>query len=276
MSATSCARAPARPLAALVTRLWSSAGRRTHGSVIERVVPTGHVHVVFRLGDEPLRLYPHGPDRSPERLEGPVVGGARVRAHLRSVERPVPSVGALLRPGAVRALLGASASELTGRHILLEDLWGRAAGELAGRLREAETHDDRLRLLEEALLARAIEARTVVPDRRAAFAAARLSAGARVGDVAAALGESPRRFGAHFEEAVGLSPKRFSRVVRAGEALALGARRPELSWTAVASRVGYVDLSHLHRELRAIAGVTPSELRALSPASAHHLPLIGR
>lgn len=258
-------------LGRFVERVWVTDAGGTAG--LERVVPTGRMHLVVRLDPRPLAIYADEADGEGERFRGSVVGGARARYHVRDGSTGGPSVGALLRPGAARALLGAPAREFSGRHVSLADVWGDAAARLEGRLVEAEGEAARLAIFEAELLGRLLEAHRVAVDPRLEAAAVRLAEGARVAEVAAALGQSPRRFFAWFEEAVGLAPKRYAAVVRASRALALAAKRPELSWTSIAERLGYSDLAHLHRELRALSGVTPREFRAIAPAHPNHLPL---
>lgn len=262
-------RAPRAALAPFVERLWAGQGARA-GAPRERVVPTGAVHLVVRLSEEPLRIFSGPEDREGVCVRGPLVGGARDRFYLRDVSRPAPSVGVMLRPGAARALLGVPAGSLTGRHTVLRELWGTRADELVERLVHAPSDEARLELLEEELLERLAVRRV---DRRVRFAAEELARGERVADVAAALGKSPRRFGAFFEAEVGLAPKRYAQVLRVQSTLALAARAPQAPWPEIAQTQGYADQAHLTRELRAVAGVTPGQFRALAPESVNHLPV---
>jgi AraC-like DNA-binding protein len=59
-------------------------------------------------------------------------------------------------------------------------------------------------------------------------------------------------------QAVGLGPKRYSRLVRAQKAL--GALRSGWPWPEVAHRCRYVDQAHLTHEIQAFAGRTPGGL----------------
>ncbi len=89
---------------------------------------------------------------------------------------------------------------------------------------------------------------------------------ARRGDVS--IAELARRSGTHtrtlvrlFDHAVGLSPKRFARIVRLQAALrALPAGG---SWAGVALELGYCDQAHFIREVRELFGTTPREIMRL-------------
>jgi transcriptional regulator GlxA family with amidase domain len=93
---------------------------------------------------------------------------------------------------------------------------------------------------------------------------------ARVGEIAKAVGFSQRRLIELFTTAVGITPKRFGRVLRFHRATAL-ARSAALDWTRVAHQCGYYDQAHLIRDFRELADTTPSEvMRASVHVKEHH------
>lgn len=77
----------------------------------------------------------------------------------------------------------------------------------------------------------------------------------------AELGYSHKHVLRLFQEQVGLSPKRYGRLLRF-ESLVELSRAPRVDWTQLALRLGFADQAHLSREVRAFAGVTPVQLRA--------------
>lgn len=82
----------------------------------------------------------------------------------------------------------------------------------------------------------------------------------KIADLASAIGTSTRELGRRFENAVGVSPKKFSRVTRFVRALhrLRECRQETLTYVAVAS--GYYDQAHFIHEFREFAGITPGEL----------------
>src|SRR5690606_18062119 len=129
----------------------------------ERVLPTGAMHLLFRLSSEPLRLYEAHDAFVASPVGHAIVGGARSRAYIRDISTPSASVGAMLEPGAARLLFGASAAELAERHTRLEDLWGSAAEETRQRLLELQEPARQLDLLETVLLQRLPRVRGLHP-----------------------------------------------------------------------------------------------------------------
>jgi transcriptional regulator GlxA family with amidase domain len=91
--------------------------------------------------------------------------------------------------------------------------------------------------------------------------------------LADACGRSHRHFIAGFRDAAGLAPKRYARVLRFQRLLAVLAATPRPAWAQLALDAGYFDQSHLIREFREFAGVSPREYAARAPASPNHLPL---
>ena len=84
---------------------------------------------------------------------------------------------------------------------------------------------------------------------------------------------SHRGFLTRFKQATGLGPKRLVRVMRFQRLLlALRADSPS-ALGELALDHGYSDQSHMNREFRAMAGITPQRYRDLAPADAHHVRL---
>lgn len=106
-------------------------------AVFEHVLPTGSMHLVFRMTDVPLRIFESHDDPLGQALGDAMIGDARSRFYIRELSAPSCSVGAALRPGAAALLFGASAHELSERHTPLQDLWGSSAQRVHQRLLEA-------------------------------------------------------------------------------------------------------------------------------------------
>ncbi|GII78530.1 AraC family transcriptional regulator [Sphaerisporangium rufum] len=167
-----------------------------------------------------------------------------------------------LEPGVAAAVFGAPA-ELAGTVVALADLWGRDAGRAEARLRAAGSWDERFAIAAELLGRRPAARRPVDPEvahtwRRTLAGRGRV----RVDGLAAEVGWSRRRLWSRFRAQLGISPKRAAGLVRFDRAARLlAAGHPP---AGVAAECGYADQSHLHREVRAFAGLTPAAL-AVAP-----------
>jgi AraC-like DNA-binding protein len=161
-----------------------------------------------------------------------------------------------LSPVVARAVLGA-AGELSGTVVALDDLWGRDAGRIQEQLRAAASWDDRFALVEAALARRHEADRAVDPEVAFAWRLMVTSRGrVRVERLAAEAGWSRKRLWSRFRSQIGLTPKRAAQLIRfdhAAHRLAAGH-----SAARVAADSGYADQSHLHHEVMAFAGMTPT------------------
>lgn len=265
------------PLRAFVHTVWYAESEpipahAAQGWVFERVLPTGLMHLVFRWSDRPLFVRYDVENKNLIRLSDSLVGGARASSYFRQFGGPSHSVGALLCPGTSRTLFGMPADELANRHIPLEVLWTTAeVAELREQMEEAEPAEPRIRILEAALVRRMSQVRGLHPA--VADAVTRLTRAQTVSQVVEASGYSHRRLISLFSDAVGLTPKVFSRVARLQRALVqLNADlRPSLAEAAL--RAGYADQAHLTREFGRIARVSPAYYRRVCPISSNHVPL---
>ena len=221
------------------------------------VVPYPAVTMVVDFSDDPLVIdHATGRQRRGCVVAGLAPGNVRVRG---------PDIECLqvrLSPVVADAVFGASA-ELDGMVVALDDLWGRDAIRTQEQLRAASSWDDRFAIAEAALARRYETGRAVDPE--VAFAWEQMVADrgrVRVDQLAAEVGWSRQRLWTRFRGQIGLTPKRAAKLVRfdhAAHRLAAGH-----SAARVAAESGYVDQSHLHRDVVTFAGVTPSAV-AVAP-----------
>jgi len=271
-------RAPHPLLGSLVRSIWLSAPGAARGPAAathERMMPTGEMHLVFRLDGPAVRIAPDLASPATEDLGHALVNGARAGAYCKEVSEKSVSIGVQLRPGAARALLGVPADELAGRHLRLEDLWGADAALMREQLMAEGSAADKLHRLETLLLQR-LRARPAQALHAAVAAALPpLRAGRSVNDLVRQSGYSHRQFIRLFSQAVGLPPRLYARVLRFQNALQLmqgqGLHRPLLA--DVALHAGYSDQPHFNRDFREFSGLTPEQYRAARPVTPNHVPV---
>ncbi|MBN8742271.1 MAG: hypothetical protein BGP24_04835 [Lysobacterales bacterium 69-70] len=249
-----------------VELFWARAAQPARSGLRERVLPSGLPHLALRLDGAGLRLYADEYDRDGELIANAVVAGVRTRPYFKEVGEPSRSVGAVLRPGAARALFGCSAAMLADRHVALGELWGGEADVLLQRLAQAADTERQIELLQGTLLRRLRPIRAVPAPIAAALAA--VTADSDIAALVRAGGCSHKHFVALFRDAVGLPPKRYARVLRLQRALQ---SQSDDGWSERALDAGYSDQAHLQREFRALTGLTPQHWRRAQTGSTHHL-----
>ncbi|MBX3604946.1 MAG: helix-turn-helix transcriptional regulator [Piscinibacter sp.] len=267
---------PQGPLARHVDHLWASR-RAALPHRLEWLLPSGCADLVIPLHDDAVLRAPAG---RIVRLRGGVFQGAGLAATLRATGGAADVVGVHFRPGGAAALFGGAAIEAGGCSVALADFSGGFPGGFPGhwaglreRLGDEPSPPRRLELLAQALEPAAQRAEGDPLVAAVLRALHRAPTPPRIEALRALSGLGVTRFVARFHAQVGLTPKRYARVLRFNRALDLLAAAPGSALSAVALATGHADQAHFANEFRRFAGVAPS---AYAPAGAdqpRHLPV---
>lgn len=266
-----------------VRLMWASSPEGTpdeQPGAREHVLPTGGMHLVFRLSGPSLRLFRDDADAQGFTVGYAMVGGTRSAFFVRDVSVTTRSVGVMLQPGAARALFGAPEDALAERHTPLEALWGADANFALEQLHGTDSLQRQLAIVVALLEARLASSSMHRLHPAVAQALARMS-GASVNDddgQAGAIGQlvkqsgySHRRFIALFRGMTGLAPKQYARMLRFDHVLGQFAIQPDRPWVELALEAGYSDQAHFNRDFQAVAGMSPQAYRRAAPASSRHV-----
>ncbi|MCW2796035.1 AraC family transcriptional regulator [Nocardioides sp.] len=166
---------------------------------------------------------------------------------------------ALTTAGA-RALLGIPASDLARELVELPDVTP-GLRHLPEQLSGARTPQERVRIVERALLAALGRHGAPQTGAEVGHALARLTRGAGVQEVADEVGYSRRHLTTLVRSECGLAPKEYQRVARfetSHRLLVRAARSGRPSLARISAEAGYADQSHLAREWSVLAGCPPT------------------
>ncbi|MFC5220252.1 helix-turn-helix domain-containing protein [Streptomyces coerulescens] len=253
----------AHPLGGTSLEGVAMAGFRDHaGAGLDmRVLPQPAVIVVIGFGDVALAVDGPGGHRPMANLVAPMTPGpVRIRG-----ER-VECVEVRLSPRAAYAVLGVAPHELHGSVTSLEDLWGPPARRLDERLADAGSWSERLALTDAFLARRAAAAPAMSPEVAGVWDTIVARRGqVRITDLAASCGWSRKRLWSRFGAQIGLTPKRAAVLARFDQAARALSSGENVSDVALAC--GYADQSHLHRDVLALTGFTPSALAAMDTSA---------
>jgi AraC-like DNA-binding protein len=161
-----------------------------------------------------------------------------------------------------RRLLGLPLDELAHRSVAVDDLWGRDGRLLLDRLAGTPGPGARLNLVEAFLRTRACRRDPVPPVVVGAAALLDRHRGRLgVAELAERLGYGRQYVHRQVTRHLGLAPRTLSRLLRfraVAEAVRAG-QAVQVGWAGLAAAGGYADQSHLYREFRALAGLTPAQ-----------------
>ncbi len=251
--------AVARPAVPLRPFIHRYTGYRYSGLVpgTHRGLPAPHLAMIIAL-DTPTRVTRMShPAQRPGEFMG-LVGGLHTQPAEIAHDGALAGVQVDLTPAGARSLLGFPAGELCALTVSLEDVLGRDAGELIGRVNEAPTWTALFGVLDRLLLQRIGRVPAVEGPVTRAWDLVVLGGGTvPVHEVAQAVGWSRRHLGERFSTEHGLTLKEASRVMRFHRSRRL-LQRGGSTIADVAAATGYADQAHMAREWREMAGCSPS------------------
>jgi AraC-like DNA-binding protein len=235
--------APPPQLRPYLARLWAHRIDGPPPSDGRRLLPDGRIDLVWVAG------------------LGVQISGPKTRyAKHEDVPRML-AVGATFHPGAAPQLLRIPAAALVDDRVSLDAVDPGLAARLDDRLGSAPDPRHALAALAEEL-SRAMRAATT-PDSAVRHAVQLLDRPtATVADAAASAFVSERELERRFTEHIGYGPKTLHRVLRFQRFMRQIAL-PRVDLALAAAAAGYADQSHLSRETRRLAGLTPRQLSHL-------------
>ncbi len=198
--------------------------------------------------DDELRWYPSNDVHT---LGGVALGGVQSRPFAIDAWQP-RLVRVLFRPGGTLPFFGIAPADLADSQVTPPD-----RGHLRERLAACQEPDAVFDVLGRILTAAATE-RTVHPAVAQALAIAEEAGDVTVARLAGAAEVSPKRLIRLFTADVGITPKRYLRLVRFERVRAAVRDRATVDWARMAAALGYFDQSHLIRDFHDFAGTTPS------------------
>ena len=213
-----------------------------HGAAMSRVeVPTGGVSLILSFGPT-------------MRVDGETMSSFLVgmwdRPALTEHDGDAHGVQINLTPAVAYALVGGRMDELTNRVIDIDELDALNIERLLDTLGGAATDE---------LAAAVLRGPAVSREVNWAYTQLQRHPSTRIAWLADEIGWSRSHLVDRFRREVGLTPKRFARVVRFRSAVDRLGHAP---LATVAAECGYADQSHLTHEFRELAGATPSAYQA--------------
>ena len=251
---------PADRLAAVVKTYATLEGTLAGTPAVNRIVPDGSAKLVFHYGAPYERL---GAGGRRERLPGAFVVGSTARPLDVAPGGATGSFVTVFDAVGLATLPDLCADDLAGGITPLSEAFGAAGAQLAACVFAAADAAERAALVDEFLAERAVPVPPDQADARSLTAFVQAHAGqVTVAELCAYAKLSPRRLLRLFRRAVGLSPKRYARIVRLQAALLTlrdrsAAPSPAPRLTDIAYGAGYADQAHFTREFRALTGLPP-------------------
>lgn len=232
---------------------------RTVGLMRRRELPSPQVVLIIDFGPS-LRVFgSHDPSRSARHASG-FVAGLDDTFSLTETPGAMSGVQVNFTPVGARLFFGLPLRQLARRVVGLEDVFGAEGALLTERLHDAPDWEARFALLDQLLLRRLHEARSVADCVTWAWRRLQASGGVvEIGALADELGFSQKHLISRFNEDLGLPPKLLARLIRFDRVIQQLKSGSLDSWSSIAYAYGYYDQAHLIRDFRQFTGSPPGE-----------------
>lgn len=226
---------------------------------IERVVPTGHLFILFELDGFERHTYDNASLQP---------NASFTRAWLSGIQHNYISISAhddsemfviQFRPWGAYPFLHTPLEQYADRVVPGADILGGDLLTLHGQLLDAPTSEAKFACAE-AWLAERYDAALAVPASVIELAQALQAApGATLKDlIETQNGASQKHLISQFRRYVGMTPKQYQRILRFNAVFAQMQGDQFLRWSDIAQLCGYSDQSHFIREFRHFSGFSPT------------------
>ena len=210
-----------------------------------------------------------------ERSPGSVLTGMSTRFHLIDTDEQAYAAGVVFRAGGTVPFAAPPAYELSDAEVALDCLWGRSSVQrVRDQLLSASSPDAALDRLE-ATLEQVWREKAAHPAVQYALRTFRADpAVARVREVTDQIALSPKRFIERFKADVGVTPKRYCRLLRFQRVVSHAHQSAPTDWAGLALDCGYFDQAHLIHEFREFSGLTPTAYEAHRTTFQNHVTFL--
>lgn len=222
----------------------------------ERLLPDGRIELIIHLGDRFRRIDEDGQPELQDRL---LIAGPMSRHILLAPSGRSDVVGIRFLPAGATRLLEVPATEFAEEIVEVGGILRQIDPDLSDRLAEQDGLEDRAALLDRLLLQRFDVTRglpevVVEATRRLMTADGNLEIAA----LAATCGLGTRQLERLIKQTTGLSPKLLARILRFQSAVRRMEGEQPISLSMLALHSGYSDQSHMNRDFRQFAGLSPT------------------
>ena len=265
---------PPAPLDRFIQNLWYWETDEPQSHAKDTIMASAHMGILINLREDELRWYNGERFHLRNDLRGIALCGTHANNFAIDALQP-RMMGVRFQPGGAWPFFGPTGFDFYGRHLSLEEFWGRTrAHGVHMRLVETQGIAAKFKVLLRALLEHAprpLEHSAAVSMALSRFDRAPLSA--RVKATADDADLSQKKFIRHFTQEVGFTPKLYLRVKRFQRLLDRVWTMRAVDWAPLAAEHGYYDQPHLIRDFREFCGFTPTQYLALRGPYQQHLPL---
>jgi AraC-like DNA-binding protein len=242
---------PHAALSPFIECYWIIESDATADNAREKIIPDGFVEIIYHYGDSyKLSLHEGGWEEQQNKLLG---GQIDQHFYIQNTGR-TGMIGIKLRPEAATLLFGIDMSKYTNKVTSLTQIPTMKEVEM---LFDAHDHDEILTKIEQYFLAR-IPQTAPHPIQKAVSRIFQQNGVLSVQDLSDHLSIGQRQLERLFKKYIGLSPKRYMRIIRFNYIFELMKNKGH-NWQDLVFKAGYYDQSHFIKNFQEFTGEDPTQ-----------------
>lgn len=226
---------------------------------VERVVPTGHLFLIFELDGIPRKTF-YNETRKPKEtftkawISGMQTGCITISAHEQSEMFVIQ-----FKPAGAYPFLHIPVSKLNDKILQAEEIVGEEILTLREHLLSKETSDEKFELADEWLKTRFDETKEPPNELLMALSGLQQEPVSHLSRIVEEYPNTQKHLIDQFKRYVGLTPKIYQRILRFNEILQKIRDKEQVTWAEIAYRCNYSDQSHFIKEFSHFSGFSPQE-----------------
>ncbi|MFD2561188.1 helix-turn-helix domain-containing protein [Aquimarina rubra] len=226
---------------------------------IERVVPTGHVFIIFELDDIPRNTFDNTTLKANKTFTKAWISGIHknyisISAHPKSEMFVIQ-----FKPFGTYPFFHFPSEDLNEKILSAEEVFGEELLLLRDKLLKQETSQDKFIVAEKWLTSRYDDSK--IPSKELLTIVEKLQQEPAVNfnKITESYPYTQKHLIDQFKKYVGVTPKYYHRIARFNEILQQIRQKEQISWSQVAYQCGYADQSHFIKEFSHFSGFNPQE-----------------
>jgi AraC-like DNA-binding protein len=226
---------------------------------IERIVPTGHIFIIFELDDIPRNTFDNESLRPIKTFTKVWVSGTHRNFISISAHQHSEMLVIQFKPTGAFPFLHCPVQQLNDKVVSAEEIFGQEILELRNKILLAPLPQSKFEVAATWLTDR-FDTRKEAPEYLLAFTdRLQKKSVANLNEIIGSYPSTQKQLIRHFKKYVGLTPKYYHRILRFNEILVKIKNREKVSWAEVAYSCDYADQSHFIKEFFLFSGFNPQE-----------------
>ncbi|WP_421763120.1 DUF6597 domain-containing transcriptional factor [Ekhidna sp.] len=226
---------------------------------IERVVPTGHVFMIFELDGFTRHTFDNETLKPNGTYQNAWISGTHKNYISISAHEMSEMLVIQFKPFGAYPFLHTDLEKIAGKVILAQELLGGEIIGLRGELLTKETSTGKFQKIESWLLDRFDSDKIPPPALIEFYEALQKAPAANYPLIVENYPNTQKHLIDQFKKYVGLTPKSAQRILRFNEILQKVHKKEMISWAQIAYQCGFTDQSYFIKEFKLFSGFNPEE-----------------